>query len=221
MVVFVITCATMNYRRNKMKVLAINGSPHAEGNTFHALRMVCMELNKHDIETEIITIGKMKMLGCTACGSCSTTGHCVLNDGNFDEIALKMCDADGILIGSPVYYAGINGTLKSFLDRAFYVYSKHFRFKPCAAVVAMRREGTMSALQTINNYFMISEMMIVPTNYWSGVYGGLQAEVLGDLEGHQMMEVIGRNMAYMLKMKAESKVKPPERVQKIKFNYIR
>lgn len=204
-----------------MKVLAINGSPHAEGNTYHALRMVCEELGKNDIDSEIVTIGKMDIVGCKACGGCAKTGMCAMDDSNFDELALKMCDADGILIGSPVYYAGINGTLKSFLDRAFYVYSKHFRFKPCAAVVAMRRDGTMSALQTINNYFMISEMLIVPTNYWSGVYGGLQAEVLGDIEGQQMMEVIGRNMAYLLKMKKESKLEPPAAVSKIKFNYIR
>lgn len=203
-----------------MKVIAINGSPRKDGNTYLALKTACDILNDQGIETEIVNVGNMNITGCKACGGCSGKGRCVINDG-FNEVADKAAAADGIIVGSPVYYAGINGTLKCFLDRLFYVHSSKMRFKPAAAVVALRRSGVTHTYQTIYNYFTISEMLITPTNYWPGVHGGAKGEAEQDLEGMQIARGIGRNMAYLLKMKAESTVPVPEKEDKIKFSYIR
>ncbi|MGN0589887.1 MAG: flavodoxin family protein [Ruminiclostridium sp.] len=203
-----------------MKVLAINGSPHKEGNTYLALAKVCEKLNAEGIETEIVNVGALNITGCKACGACAKLGRCRIEDG-FNEISEKLPEADGIVIGSPVYYAGINGTLKAFLDRAFYVNSGKLRFKPAAAVVALRRSGVTDSYQTIYNYFAFAEMLITPTPYWPGIHGGAQGECLQDLEGVQIAETIGTNMAYLLKMQSESKVSVPEKQPKIKFNYVR
>lgn len=203
-----------------MKVIAINGSPRKDGNTYHALKTACDILNEQGIETEIVNVGNLNITGCKACGGCSGKGMCVINDG-FNEAAEKAASADGIIVGSPVYYAGVNGTLKCFLDRLFYVHSAKMRFKPAAAVVALRRSGVTHTYQTIYNYFTISEMLITPTNYWPGVHGGAKGEAEQDLEGMQIARGIGRNMAYLLKMKAESTVPVPEKEDKIKFSYIR
>lgn len=203
-----------------MKVLAVNGSPHKNGNTYIALEAACAKLREEGIETEIVNVGSLNITGCKACGACSKLGRCAINDG-FNEISEKFAEADGIIIGSPVYYAGINGTLKCFLDRAFYVNSAKMRFKPAAAIVALRRSGVTDSYQTIYNYFAFSEMLITPTPYWPGVHGGAQGEATQDLEGVQIAETIGTNMAYLLKMKQESKVPAPEKQPKIKFSYIR
>lgn len=203
-----------------MKVLAINGSPRSEGNTRHALKIIADELKKHDVSTEIVTIGNKDIRGCTACFTCADSGKCVFDDA-VNEITSKMKEADGIIIGSPVYYAGINGTLKSFLDRAFYSAGKHFRFKPCAGVVSARRAGTTAALQTINQYFEISEMLITPGVYWNAVHGRAPGEALKDLEGVQMLVQLAKNMAYLLKLQEKSELSPPEKDQRVFFNYIR
>ena len=145
-----------------MKVLAVNGSPHKNGNTYIALEAACAKLREEGIETEIVNVGSLNITGCKACGACSKLGRCAINDG-FNEISEKFADADGIIIGSPVYYAGINGTLKCFLDRAFYVNSAKMRFKPAAAIVALRRSGVTDSYQTIYNYFAFSEMLKIPT----------------------------------------------------------
>ncbi len=203
-----------------MKVIAINGSPKANGNTALAIKKVTDTLNAEGIETETIHIGKMPLRGCMACGACSKLGKCAIDDG-LNEIAAKMREADGIVIGSPVYYAGVNGTLKSFLDRAFYQSGGAFRFKPGAAVLAVRRGGALDAYHTINNYFGISQMIQVPANYWNMVYGRLPGEAEQDLEGMNTMEVIGKNMAYLIKMQHESSVPVPEPTPKVMFNYIR
>lgn len=203
-----------------MKVIAINGSPRKDGNTYLALKTACDILNEQGIETEIVNVGNLNITGCKACGGCSGKGMCVINDG-FNEAAEKAASADGIIVGSPVYYAGVNGTLKCFLDRLFYVHSAKMRFKPAAAVVALRRSGVTHTYQTIYNFFTISEMLITPTNYWPGVHGGAKGEAEQDLEGMQIARGIGRNMAYLLKMKAESTVPVPEKEDKIKFSYIR
>lgn len=203
-----------------MKVIAINGSPKANGNTALAIRKVTDTLNTEGIETETIHIGKMPLRGCIACGACSKLGRCAIDDG-LNEIAAKMREADGIVIGSPVYYAGVNGTLKSFLDRVFYQSGGAFRFKPGAAVLAVRRGGALDAYHTINNYFGISQMIQVPANYWNMVYGRLPGEAEQDLEGMNTMEVIGKNMAYLVKMQHESSVPVPEPVPKVMFSYIR
>lgn len=204
-----------------MKVIAVNGSPRREGNTFTALKEACTQLEANGIETEIINIGTLGISGCRACGSCSKTGKCVLNDG-FNEIAEKLASADGIIIGSPVYYAGINGTVKSFLDRFFYGNAAKMRMKPAAAVVACRRSGITESFQTIYNYFSFAEMLIVPTPYWPGVHGAAAGEAAQDAEGMYIARAVGNNMAYLLRMKAESGIPVPEKeMPAVKFNYIR
>ncbi len=203
-----------------MKVIALNGSPRKNGNTRLALETVCAELNSEGIETEILDVGSLKLTGCRACGACAKLGKCVMDDG-LNEIAEKAAAADGLVVGSPVYYADINGTLKCFLDRFFYVNGAKMRFKPAAAVVALRRSGVTHAYQTIYNYFTIAEMLITPTSYWPGAHGRLPGEAEQDLEGMQVARGIGRNMAYLLKMRAESSVPVPEKEEKVTFNYIR
>ncbi|MCL2077794.1 MAG: flavodoxin family protein [Oscillospiraceae bacterium] len=203
-----------------MKVVAVNGSPRTGSNTGAAIEMVFSELRKENIETELINIGNKPFRGCTACAACHKIGYCAFDDGAV-EIIDKMRAADGIIIGSPVYYAGINGTLKSFLDRAFFSSGTAFRFKPCASVVVARRSGVTAAIEQINKYFQIAEMLITPTIYWSGIHGGAPGEVSEDIEGAQMMTQIGKNMAYLLKIMEGSKAHLPDREQKIKFSYIR
>lgn len=203
-----------------MKVIAINGSPHENGNTASAIRKVCEVLNTQGIETETVTIGKLNFSGCKACHACSKLSKCVIDDGA-NEIIEKMRTADGYIIGSPVYYAGVNGTLKAFLDRAFFTSSGYFRMKPAAAVLVARRGGIMDAYHTINNYFGIAEMIQVPADYWNMVYGRLPGEAEQDIEGMGTMATIGNNMAYLLKMQHESKVPVPEKLSKEMFNYIR
>ena len=205
-----------------MKVIAINGSPRKNGNTHTSIKRICDILEKEGIETEIIQVGDKTFGGCRACGACAKLGKCAFGDKDgLNEIGAKMSQADGIIIGSPVYYADINGTLKSFLDRVFYTYGKNFRFKPGAAVVALRRGGAIHAYHSINNYFGITEMIQVPSIYWNDVHGRAEGECEQDIEAMQMMDALGQNMAYLLKMKAESKVQPPEKITKTAFNYIR
>jgi len=203
-----------------MKVTAINGSPRISSNTGAAIEIIFRELQKEGIETELLNIGSKQVHGCVACGKCTSLGKCIIEDGA-NEIIEKMRTSDGIIIGSPVYYAGINGTLKAFLDRAFYSSGTVFRFKPCAGVVVARRAGVTAAMEQLNKYFQIAEMLITPTIYWSGIHGGATGEVVHDIEGVQMMEQIGKNMAYLLKLRNESKTSPPEREMKVKYSYIR
>lgn len=204
-----------------MKVIAINGSPKENGNTYTALKEACTELEKNGIETEIIRIGNMNLTGCKACGYCSAHGgKCVFNDG-LNEIADKIKAADGLIIGSPVYYAGINGTVKSFLDRLYYTSSASMRFKPAASIVALRRSGGVAAMEEINRFFLFSEMMITPTRYWSVVHGRTPGEAAQDEEGMQIARNIGCNMAYLLKMKGASQIPVPEAEPKISTSFIR
>lgn len=203
-----------------MKVIAVNGSPRKDGNTYLALKTACDVLNAEGIETEIVNVGALNITGCKACGGCAKAGKCVINDG-FNEVAELVAAADGIIVGSPVYYAGINGTLKSFLDRFFYVHSSKMRFKPCAALTALRRSGVTHTYQTIYNFFTISEMLITPTSYWPGVHGRLKGESEQDLEGMQIARGIGKNMAYLLKLQEQSSIPLPHKEPKEMFNYIR
>lgn len=203
-----------------MKVIALNGSPRKNGNTYLSLKAACDVLNAEGIETEILDVGSLKLTGCRACGGCAKLGKCVIDDG-LNELAEKAAAADGLIVGSPVYYADINGTLKCFLDRFFYTQSAKMRFKPCAALVALRRSGVTHAYQTIYNYFTIAEMLITPTQYWPGVHGRLPGEAEQDLEGISVARGIGRNMAYLLKLREESALPLPEPIQKETFNYIR
>lgn len=181
-----------------MKVLILNGSPNINGCTARALKEVAGTLNNEGIETEIIDVGNKDVRGCIACNFCAKNGKCVFND-LVNEIASKFEKADGIIVGTPVYYAGSNGTIISLLDRLFY--STHFdkTMKVGAAVISSRRAGSTSAFDEINKYFTICNMPIVSSSYWNEVHGFTADDVEKDLEGLQTMRNLGRNMAFMIK----------------------
>ena len=185
-----------------MKVLLINGSPHEAGCTYTALCEVAETLNAEGIETQIFQIGKAPVRGCIACNACSKLGKCVFDDDPANEMLKLMREADGIVVGSSVYYAGPNGALCALLDRAFYA-GGGFPFKPAAAVVSARRSGTTAAFERLNKYFTMNRMPVVSSQYWNGVHGFTPDDVRKDEEGLQTMRTIGYNMAWMLKSIAE------------------
>ena len=205
-----------------MKVLLLNGSPHKKGTTYRALEEIANTLSKNQIEAEILCVGDKDVVGCSACGGCSKTGKCVKNDV-VNEVIDKIASCDGLIIGSPVYYAGVNGTLKSLLDRVFYA-RKRFDGKPAAAIAVARRAGTTSTVDMINKYFMIGNMPVVSSQYWNMVFGsnGEQAELDG--EGMQTMRTLANNMAWLLKCieaGKENGIDIPERELPIRTNFIK
>lgn len=205
-----------------MKVLMINGSPHVKGTTMRALQEVEKELNSNGIDTEIITVGNLRVSGCIGCRGCAVTGRCVEND-IVNQLIDKISNSDGLIIGSPVYYASINGVLKGILDRVFYA-QKNFAHKPAAGVVVARRAGTTASLDIINKYFMLSNMPIVSSNYWNMVHGNSGDDAESDIEGLQTMRMLGKNMAWLLKSIDVAKnngVYPPEVEKKVKTNFVR
>ena len=181
-----------------MKVLLVNGSPHINGCTARALKEVEETLKNEGIETDFVSVGNKEIRGCIVCGTCGKSGKCVFDDV-VNEIATKFEEADGIVIGTPVYYAGSNGSILSLLDRLFY--STHFdkTMKVGAAVISSRRAGSTSALDEIYKYFGISNMPIVTSSYWNEVHGFKAEDVEKDIEGLQTMRNLGRNMAFMVK----------------------
>lgn len=181
-----------------MNVLILNGSPNTKGCTARALQEVEKELNKEDIKTEIINIGNKDIRGCISCGKCAKTGKCVFDD-IVNEIAPKFEQADGLVIGTPVYYAGSNGTIISLLDRLFYSTNFDKTMKVGTCVISSRRAGSTSAFDEINKYFSICNMPIVTSSYWNEVHGFSAEDVEKDLEGLQTMRNLGRNMAFLIK----------------------
>lgn len=211
-----------------MKVVAINGSPKKEGNTFQALSMVGDELIAGGIDFEIIHVGHKLIHGCTACGKCAVNKdeECTIKTDGVNKWIGQLKNADGILFGSPVYYAGIAGSMKSFLDRVFYVSGSNgnlFRHKVGAAVVALRRSGGSSTFDSMNHYLNYSEMIIATSSYWNIIHGRTPGEVNQDLEGKQIMRVLGKNMVWLLKMKEATKdlIEPPQAEKKIAMHFIR
>lgn len=181
-----------------MKVLLVNGSPHREGNTFIALSEVAETLRMLGNEAEMVWIGNRPVRGCIACGSCAKTGKCAFDDDVMPEILAKAAEADGIVVGSPVYYAGPNGALCAVLDRMFYSGGRFLQRKPAAAVVVCRRGGASAAFDRLNKYFTISNMPVVPSQYWNSVHGHKPGEAAQDAEGIQTMRTLARNMHWML-----------------------
>ena len=211
-----------------MKVIAFNGSPRKEGNTYHGIRSICEELEKEGIETEIIQVGAKEIRGCTACNGCAKNRDekCVLPGDEVNEWIRKIKNAEGIILGAPVHFSGIGGTMKSFLDRAFYVASNNnslFRHKVGAAVVAVRRSGGSASLDQLNHYLTYSEMVIPTSNYWNIIHGTRAGESVKDEEGVQIMRILGKNMAWGLKLMENGKgaVTPPEIERKTFMNFIR
>lgn len=211
-----------------MKVVAFNGSPKKNGNTAGIINIVAAELKAVGIEVEVITIGNKTIRGCTGCMGCAKNRDkkCVLTGDPVNEWIEKMDQADGILLGSPVYFVGVNGTMKSFLDRAFFVSSVNgnmMRHKVGASVAAVRRTGGIPTVNTLNNYFSFSEMMIPSANYWNVVHGRLPREIEQDNEGVQIAQVLGKNMAYLMQLIAAGKesVSAPEQEPKVMTNFVR
>jgi len=211
-----------------MKVVAFNGSPRKEGNTYEALKIVCEQLEAKGIETEIVQVGSNGVRGCMACGTCAKNKNeaCVIKTDDVNQWIQEMKEADGIILGSPVHYASIAGNMKSFLDRAFYVAGANnsmFRHKVGASVAAVRRSGGLPTFNELNNYLNYSEMMIAASNYWNVVHGTMPGEVHKDEEGVQIMRVLGKNMAYLLELveNGKGKVTPPEKEKKIYTHFVR
>lgn len=182
-----------------MKVLMLNGSPHEKGCTYTALAEVAGELNQAGIETEIMHVGGGTVHGCMGCGACGKLGKCIYSDDKVNEAVEKMRQSDGLIVGSPVHYASAGGAITSFLDRFFYSGSSAAAHKPGAAVASARRAGTTATLDQLNKYFMITQMPVVSSQYWNMVHGQCPDDVKKDEEGMQIMRVLGRNMAWMLK----------------------
>jgi multimeric flavodoxin WrbA len=209
-----------------MNVIALNGSPKHKGNTYHALRMVGDELEAAGIEFEILQIGHLNIRGCMACLKCyvNRDGKCGMSGDDFNKQLPKITGADGLVLGSPVHYSGIAGTMKSYLDRLFYMSGANgnfFRHKVGAAVVAVRRSGGSAALDGLNHYLNYAEMIIATSNYWNIIHGTSPGEAAKDAEGVQIMRVLGRNMAWIMKMKEASTLTPPEKEEKEIMNFIR
>lgn len=190
-----------------MNVLMINGSPNRDGCTARALKEIEGVLTAEGIQTETVQIGKQAIRGCISCGFCARHGGCVFRDDPVNETARKFEAADGLIVGSPVYYGSPNGSLVSLLDRLFYSTRFDKTMKAGAAVVSCRRGGNTASFDMLNKYFTISGMPVVSSQYWNMVHGFTREDVEKDLEGLQTMRTLGRNMAFLLRAIAAEKAK--------------
>lgn len=211
-----------------MKVIAFNGSPRKNGNTYEAIKAVANELEKENIEVEVIHVGNKVIRGCLACGGCSRNMNerCVIENDEVNEWIQKMKEADGIILGSPVHYSAIAGTMKSFLDRVFLVTSVNggmLRHKVGASVVAVRRSGGVPTFDQLNNYINYSEMVMPTSNYWNVVHGTEPGEATQDEEGMQIMRVLGKNMSWLMKLihSGKDNIEENKREDKVFMNFIR
>lgn len=205
-----------------MKVLLVNGSPHKEGCTYTALKEIADTLEKHGIETEWVYLGVKPVAGCIACGQCRKTGRCFVND-QVNQVIEKLPEIDGIVLGSPVYYAGPSGQLTAFLDRLFYAGSG-FEGKLGAAIVSCRRGGASAAFDRLNKYFTINSMPVASSQYWNQVHGNTPEEVKQDVEGLQTMRTLANNMAWLLKcieLGKQHGIEKPAGEKKVHTNFIR
>lgn len=207
-----------------MKVLLINGSPKPKGSTYTMLQEIAVQLDKDGIGSEVFHIGSKPISGCIACGGCKAAGRCVVKDDVIDPCTDKLREADGVIIGTPVYYSGANGSLCALLDRLFYSDREdRFVYKPGAAVAVSRRAGAATALDRINKYFLIKRMPVVPSQYWALAFGHNGDEVRQDAEGLQILRTLAQNMAWLLKCIDYSKQAcPPPAIEKPeRTNFIR
>lgn len=205
-----------------MKVLLINGSPHVDGVIALALKELSDTLNRCDIETEIIHVGNKNIRGCIACRSCKKTGKCVFDDC-VNEIAFKLKDADGLVVGAPVYYGSANSTVVSLLIRLFYSINYDLSMKVGASIVSARRSGCTATFDELNKFFTISGMPIVSSTYWNNIHGNNKEDGMQDLEGLQVMRNLGKNMAFLIKSIALGKEKygEVELENNVRTNFIR
>lgn len=208
-----------------MKVMLINGSPKAQGNTAAALNEVAKTLNENGIDTEIIQLGTAAIRDCIGCGKCGELDNqCVFNDDIVNDILKKAKDCDGFVFGTPVYYAHPSGRILSALDRLFYAGGSVFTHKPGAAVAVARRGGTSASFDVLNKYFTINQMPVVSSTYWNSVHGRVPGEAQLDEEGMRTMRNLGSNMAWLLKCIAlgkENGVEAPVAERGMPTNFIR
>ena len=205
-----------------MKVIAFNGSPHGDGVIQTALERMCAVLARENIETEIVHTGNEIIRGCADCRKCRELHKCVFNDDIVNRAAEKVNNSCGIIIGSPVYYGGIAGAFKCFLDRLFFS-GLDLEFKAAAAIVSCRRSGGIGVYQQINNYFNLAKAFIVPSMYWTVVHGNNPDELQEDKEGLQIAETSACNMAWLIKAidLAKKELPLPEKTDRIRTNFVR
>lgn len=202
-----------------MKVLLINGSPHKDGNTAIALREVEKALNANGIDTEHIWIGTKPVPGCIACNKCQETGVCIFNTGIYTEVMEKLPSADGLVVGSPTYWAGPAGSLCALLDRVFYSLGRYLQYKPAAAVGICRRGGSTCTVERLNKYFEMNSMPMPSSQYWNNAFGLVPGDVEKDAEGLQTMRTLGHNLARLLH--ALKDVPKPQPEEHAWTNFIR
>ena len=206
-----------------MKVILVNGGPHKDGCTNRALEEVSKTLEKNGIETELFWLGNKAISGCLGCGGCTKTRKCVIDD-KVNEFIEKAKECDGFIFGCPVHFASMTGALSSFMDRVFYGRGNLFANKVAAGVVSCRRGGATATFDEINKYFLISNMIVVGSQYWNMVHGNTKEQVEQDEEGLQTMRTLGNNMAWLLKSIEEGKkagIQLPEKEENIRTNFIR
>lgn len=205
-----------------MRVLLINGSPRAKGNTSIALAEVAKVLEEEGITTITVGIGTQSVRGCVACGACRKNHtYCAFSDALYDQLRTILEEGvDGLVVGSPVYYAGPNGSLCALLDRLFYSCGSLLAYKPAAAVAVCRRGGASATFDRLNKYFTINNMPVVPSQYWNSVHGAAAGEALEDLEGLQTMRTLGRNMAWMMRGLSHEPL-PVSEEPKLKTSFVR
>ena len=205
-----------------MKVLLLNGSPHRNGCVATALEEMIRTFEAEGVETELVQVGGQAIRGCISCGYCGKNGQCVVKD-LVNETAPKFEAADGLVVGSPVYYGGPNATLTAFLDRLFYSTGFDKTMKVGASVVVCRRGGASASFDRLNKYFTISGMPVVSSQYWNSVHGAAPGEANEDAEGLQTMRTLGRNMAFLVESIAlgREKLGLPEQEARVHTNFIR
>lgn len=205
-----------------MKVLLINGSPKANGNTAYALRQMAEVFSAQGVEAEILHVGSQPIRGCIACGSCRKNGKCVFED-LVNQAAPKFQEADGLVVASPVYFASANATLVAFLDRLFYSTGFDKRMKVGASVVVARRGGCSATFDELNKYFTISQMPVASSSYWNSVHGGAPGEAAQDAEGIATVRNLAKNMTFLMKSIALGKQEfgLPEPEPPARTNFIR
>ena len=207
-----------------MKVLLVNGSPRKESCIYTDLTAVAETLKNEGVDSEIFWIGNQPVQGCTACFSCRKSGGggggCVFKDKLYTDFVSKLRECDGIIIGSPVYYAGPSGSLCAILDRIFFSAGPYLARKPAACIVNARRGGASAAFDRLNKYFSLLQMPIVTSTYWNSTHGTTPDEVKCDLEGMQVMRTLAKNMAHMLKSMQKADIPLPEQEKKVSTNFI-
>lgn len=192
-----------------MKVLMINGSPHVTGNTYEALKHMADTFREEGIEADIVHIGTDPIQGCIGCLNCLQSGTCAYNDPLFKLLEAKAKECDALVVGSPVYYAGPTGSLCAILDRLFCAAGRHLSFKPAASVSVCSRSGSSAAFDRLNKYFTMNNMPVVSSHNWNSAIGSLPGEVTTDREGMEVLRVLARNMAWLMrKIKASDEENP-------------